>query len=673
MPEHIKMPDVTPLVRYVANGTQTVFAYPFPIFASEDIAVYFNGAQQFSGFDIAGAGVTEGGTVTFDNAPANGVIVTLERRLPLERMTDFIEGGDFSAAAINTELDYLTGSIQQVARDQAPMLRYGDHETSSETQMPDRDIRANKALGFNADGDPVAVSLEGSMAAPDFTPVGTGAATRNSHDKFSDLISVKDFGAKGDGLTDDTISINQALSAHDCIFIPEGTYLITGTVTVGERKTLTGAGQKSILKCQDQSFNAVEIPHGYATLSNFRIESGDVGIKLYGRDGPCVQNNLSNLTIWAARTGVQLDGYTDTNKPCYWNAFSNILVAQPSVNGFHLTKSGSGDTPNANKFYNCRAYSLGTDISNAGFYIEHGSFNNAFIDCEANVKNTAQACFIIGAGSNKTLLVNPYAESSNLVTNIKLESGSQETAIYNLLSASDGAAIHDLSSGNYTAYNAGYPEKNRLLKTIVSDLRATLQRYDTEYIDTTGTVTLDLSHSIHFVSSFGGALTVELPSASSASGVMMMVKKIDSSKNVITVSEAGGAGPDGTSYFLGAENDYVMMVSNGAEWFVVASNRSPGNTRYYDGTGTYDIDMAVDVYLLSAFGGALTAQLPPANATKANGRMVTIKKIDVSSNAVTVTEQGGAGPDQYAQPLNGQYDAITVVSDGSQWFIVSKF
>jgi hypothetical protein len=68
--------------------------------------------------------------------------------------------------------------------------------------------------------------------------------------------------------------------------------------------------------------------------------------------------------------------------------------------------------------------------------------------------------------------------------------------------------------------------------------------------------------------------------------------------------QAAAAGPDRTSYFLGGQNDFVVMVSNGAEWFVISSNRSAGNTRYYDGSGTYDIDMAVDVYLLSSFGGA---------------------------------------------------------------------
>lgn len=203
-------------------------------------------------------------------------------------------------------------------------------------------------------------------------------------------------------------------------------------------------------------------------------------------------------------------------------------------------------------------------------------------------------------------------------------------------------------------------------------MNATLQRYDTEFIDTNGTVSLDLSHSVHLVSSFGGALTVELPNAGDAVGVMMVVKKTDSSSNVITVTEDSGAGPDGKDFFLGAENDYVMMLSNGAEWFVIASNRSAGNTRFYDGNGTYDIDMAVDTYLLSSFGGAMTACLPPANASEAIGRTITIKKTDGSANVITVTEQGGSGPDGFGQPLNSQYSAITIVSDGGQWFIISK-
>ncbi|MBI4031371.1 MAG: hypothetical protein HY370_06805 [Proteobacteria bacterium] len=673
--EHIKMPDIAPLARYLADGAQTVFEYPFPIFASGDISVYFDGAEQFSGFTVAGAGVTEGGTVTFDAAPAAGIIVMLERRMPLERLTDFIEGGDFSARAINNELDFLVAAIQQVGRDQASMLRYTDDEEPASVVMPTKVQRVSKVLGFDGDGNPVAVSAEGTMAAPNFTAAGTGAVARSSTSKFSDLISVKDFGAAGDGLADDTLAIQQAVAAHNAVYVPPGTYLITSPITVAKSKALSGAGQKSVIKCNSAAFNAIEIPEGYARIDNLRIESGAIGIKLWGRDSECVQNNIANVNIAGSATGILLDGHNDANKPCYWNNFSDILIEQPGTHGVRLTKSGAGDAPNANRFRNVRVYSKGAGTTGSGFYVEHGGNANSFIDCEANVNGpTADSCFRAGAGANKTLLVNLYTESTNAVPNVKLDAGSVETAIINLHAQSDGAAILDNSGGNYDAYNAGSPEKNRLRRTVVTDLKATLMRFDTEFINAAGTTNLDLSHSVHIVDATAGAITVNLPAASDAPGVEMTVKKKDGTSNIVTVDEAGaGNGPDGNPLQLGGDNDYVTILSNGAEWFITSSNRMAGNTRFADTTGIYNIDMAVDTYLISSFGGAVTAQLPPANAAKAIGRTVTIKKTDSSANAVTVTEQGGAGPDQSSQALATQYKAITVVSNGANWFVVSKY
>jgi hypothetical protein len=83
--------------------------------------------------------------------------------------------------------------------------------------------------------------------------------------------------------------------------------------------------------------------------------------------------------------------------------------------------------------------------------------------------------------------------------------------------------------------------------------------------------------------------------------------------------------------------------------------------------------MSVDTYILSSYSGVMTARLPPANADEAWGRTITLKKTDVSSNNITITEQGGSGPDQSSHVLSSQYDAITVVSDGGQWYVVSKY
>ncbi len=672
--EHIKMPDVTPIVRYVANGAQTIFSYPFPIFADGDLVVEIDGAPQVSGFTIAGAGETAGGTVTFDNAPANGAIIGLIRDLPLERVTDFLQGGHFSATAINNELDYLIASIQQVNRANELMLKYSDAEEPGNVELPMKTLRANKVLGFDGNGNPTAVSAEGTMASPNFTASGTGAITRTSSDKFSDYISVKDFGAVGDGLVDDTVALQNALAAHDHVFLPAGTYLITSTVSVAANKSLIGNGQKSIIKCQTDLFHAIEIPANNVVLHNFRIEGGLIGIKLFGSSAECSQNSVIDIQIIGAETGILLDGYTDTNKPCYWNNFARILIEQPLTNGIHLTKSGAGDTPNANRFHMCRVYSKGAATTGSGIYVEYGALNNSFIDCECDMNGaTATACVKVGANASETFFINLLTEGGSGLDNVVLDSGSTDTVLTNLSAMSDGGAIADSSGGEYHALNAGYPDKNTLRKTTVTDLKANLMRYATLYIDTAGTTVLDLAQSMHIVNATNGAITLELPMADSDNnGAEVTVKKSDSTDNVITLQEeAGGSGIDGGTVQLGGEDDYVTVISNGAEWFVKSFNRMPSHPRYYDGTGTYDIDMSVDIYLLSSYSGAMTARLPPANAAEANGRTVTIKKTDSSANAITVTEQGGNGPDQSSYSLSAQYDAVTCVSNGAQWYILA--
>jgi hypothetical protein len=89
--DHIKMPEVEPIVRYLADGTNAAFAYPFPIFEVGDLVVSLDGAVQASGFTVTGAGATEGGTVTFATPPTAGRIVMLARRLPIARVTDLLE------------------------------------------------------------------------------------------------------------------------------------------------------------------------------------------------------------------------------------------------------------------------------------------------------------------------------------------------------------------------------------------------------------------------------------------------------------------------------------------------------------------------------------------------------------------------------------------------------
>src|SRR5699024_5991101 len=63
-------------------------------------------------------------------------------------------------------------------------------------------------------------------------------------------INIKALGAKGDGVTDDTSVIQEALNMGGNIFIPDGTYIVTEELTVTNSNTkIFGYGvNKSILK-----------------------------------------------------------------------------------------------------------------------------------------------------------------------------------------------------------------------------------------------------------------------------------------------------------------------------------------------------------------------------------------------------------------------------------------
>ncbi len=671
---HIQIPPVVPRAQYTCNGVQTIYLYPFPIFTNDDLQVLFDGAPQYAGYAITGAGGSAGGAVTFVTPPGSGIILTLARRLDIQRVSDFIEGSSFAARTLNTELDYHIASVQQVAADQAPMLRYPDNETAPRVELPDRASRANKILGFNSAGEPIPYATTPAIGATPYSVTGTGAISRTIQDRLTEMVSIKDFGAVGDGITDDTLAIQKALTAHKKVFVPSGTYLISNSLTVGEKQGLYGQGNTSVIRASTNLFDIIQMPAQYAQVHNLRLENGLAGIRLFGRDTPCVENSICDLTIWDAQYGLVLDGYNTGSKPCYWNHIYRTLIARPKIHGVWLTQTGAGDTPNANKFHGVRVYSLSAPMTGSGFYIQYGRYNNSFIDCEANLSNSAQSCFRVGPNTEKNLFINPYAESRTSMPNFHLELGSKETCIINMLSASAGAAIYDQSGGEYTTYNSGYPFKNTLKKTRVTDLTVQQLRYDTTYYSVAGasTLTIDQTSSCYLVSAFGGEVSAILPNSHDANGMQITIKKTDTSANQIVITESGGNGPDNRTVQLASQYDYVTVVSNGGNWWITAANLFPLNTMYVSGVTLYQPDLTRAFYYVSAYTGAMEFRLPPPNAQNAVGRTITIKKSDVSGNAVSVTQSGGGGPDGGTYNLTGQYKTLTIISNGSAWLIVSK-
>ena len=100
----------------------------------------------------------------------------------------------------------------------------------------------------------------GRDAGRTFKSTLTGGTTRYINDKLAETVSVKDFGATGDGTTNDTVAIQAAItavantsyataSAPISIYFPAGIYNINTSIThTGDYIKLHGDGYKSAIK-----------------------------------------------------------------------------------------------------------------------------------------------------------------------------------------------------------------------------------------------------------------------------------------------------------------------------------------------------------------------------------------------------------------------------------------
>jgi hypothetical protein len=101
----------------------------------------------------------------------------------------------------------------------------------TETKLGTGSVTSAKILDgtiLNADVNASAGITAGKLS---FTQAGTGATVRTVDSKLKDAVSVKDFGAVGDGVANDSAAIQAAINTGKRVYIPVGTYLCNVVVT----------------------------------------------------------------------------------------------------------------------------------------------------------------------------------------------------------------------------------------------------------------------------------------------------------------------------------------------------------------------------------------------------------------------------------------------------------
>ena len=229
-------------------------------------------------------------------------------------------------------------------------------------------------------------------------------------------ISVKDFGAIGDGVADDRAAIQACIdycyTNNKCVLIPNGTYKVLDSLVFYDYQVVRGQGwrktsitgtltNKSIIRPQygeNPSYAERTIGWDIGEFSVFNSGAGSIGLN-FGNVG---YSNVINMGVYNAETGLKCTQRT------YYTCFINLTCQANFICADLQTDGGANEFINPN-------FGFGGGVGNAGVKITSGSwkFNGGTVDT-----NSADAGWFFKVGENG------YPITASLqISNVYVEGG----------------------------------------------------------------------------------------------------------------------------------------------------------------------------------------------------------------------------------------------------------
>ena len=324
---------------FTGNGSTTQYAVAFPYIRREHVAVTVAGVPSTFTW-------VNNSLIQMDAAPANGAAVRVYRTTPISApLVDFADGATLVAADLDTnsrQSIYIQQELDDAQTDNLPNVipngNKGDITTSvggtvwainngavleakiatgavTETKLGTGSVTSAKILdGTIVDAD---VNASAGIVATKlaFTQSGTGATVRTVDSKLKDVVSVKDFGAVGDGVADDTAAINAALALGGRIYFPATAnyYRITDDLVMADGTTVEGDGWKSEIRQVTQGKNVfvagndcvISRVHVKMPVGNNLDLTKQNAVYISGKKNVVVENNWLELADIAV-SGVQM-------------------------------------------------------------------------------------------------------------------------------------------------------------------------------------------------------------------------------------------------------------------------------------------------------------------------------------------------------------------------------
>ena len=443
---------------YVATAAQTVFPYPFKILAAADLRLYDDGTLQVLGVDytVSGVGVINGGNVTFLTGRTAGHTILIRRETPRTQATALTAGQRYSEDQVEAMADKLTLIEQENPATVIPLSPVG-YYLRTKADSSGIEAVASMALG-------TAMPFDSGTGAPTTGTWATG------HFRFNSLpvrggpdgwkcilggtpgtwipigktyvVNVDDYGAVGDGVTDDYAAITAAIAATPAggvLKMYDKEYYCATTVTVDKNISFLMEGDASIKS--DVAGIALNFT---ASLQRVRLRlsvnrsaidwtAGNVGIQIL---------DMIDCEVWVDRvTNFEKGLYIYCTSGTVY--FNKIFLGQIYRNQYGVRIEATTGNINANRFYAGRWSVDVTDqptLARYGIFIEKAGTNIFYSPgievLPGNAGGTSYAAYFKGV-TRQNRIIDPYIEGETYVMGVEGEA--RYNKIIGLFSDSSGS------------------------------------------------------------------------------------------------------------------------------------------------------------------------------------------------------------------------------------------
>lgn len=181
-------------------------------------------------------------------------------------------------------------------------------------------------------------------SAVGYTANFTGASGQTVQTKLEQYVSVKDFGAVGDGVTDDTVAIQAAATNSGAIYFPEGSYLINAAISVPSN-TYLYAENATVTQSTAAGTHAFTIAGDNVTIDGLTIvgpnSGGGSAVFALNRNNPVVKN--CKVQNWLY--GIQLRGcknWVVQDNRIWGGTYDSVAASDIFIYGASGTTSNRG-------------------------------------------------------------------------------------------------------------------------------------------------------------------------------------------------------------------------------------------------------------------------------------------------------------------------------------------